>query len=129
MNVDELQEQLDIEDEMNGEDEEDDSDSDLLIQALRDRIRAAAYLQALGQKLPFGFHFGLLQSMPDGFKKAQDVEGGLKGFGSEGGLKPFACSEKSCDAKFSSWSLLNVHLKVHKKDQVRKQTNLTNILH
>ena len=113
MNVDELKEEMDIEDEMNEEEEDSDTDSDLLIQALRDRIRAAAYLQALGHKLPFGLHFGLIHSLPqaqEALKKAhEESERKLKG-----SQLPFVCSEKNCGAKFSSWSLLSVHLNVHR---------------
>jgi hypothetical protein len=99
MSVDELQEQIDIEDEMNGEEDDSDTDADLLIQALRERLRAAAYLQLLGQKLPFGFHFGLTQPLPpasEAFKKAGDAGSTPRPTGL------FPCSEKGCGAKFST---------------------------
>jgi hypothetical protein len=83
--VDPDQEQIDIENEMNEEPEDDDSDDDLFIQvclgglvcpslsdsqfsrfcqALRERLRAAAQLHAIGEKLPFGFHFDMVPSTP-----------------------------------------------------------------
>lgn len=119
MNANELlQEQLDIEDEMNGEEEDEDTDADLLIQALRDRIRAAAYLQVLGQKLPFGFHFGIISSLPnaqDGPKKAHDVEEVQTKKSASSRLQQFVCPEKKCGAKFSSRALLNAHAAVHQR--------------
>ena len=57
--VDPDQEQVDIEREMDGAPEADDADVDLFVQALRERLRAAAQLRALGEKLPFGFHFDM----------------------------------------------------------------------
>jgi len=133
MNAAELeQEQLDIEDEMNEEDDDSDSDSELLIQALRDRIRAAAYLQALGQKLPFGLHFGLIHTLPlaqEALRKVHEDDMKKVGSGARGGapiLLPFSCSEKNCGAKFTNWSLLNTHLNSHRlalrDDQVKVRT-------
>ena len=109
MNDVELQEEVDIDDEMNGEDDDDDTDADLLLQALRERLRAAAYLQLLGQKLPFGFHFGLVGGLPpanEAFKKA-----GPKSSIS----KTFCCPDRSCGAKFSTLSALNDHIGLHKQ--------------
>jgi len=110
MNDVELQEEIDIDDEMNGEDDDDDADADLLLQALRERLRAAAYLQLLGQKLPFGFHFGLVSGLPpanEAFKKA--------GPRISGRLETFCCPDKSCGAKFSTLTGLNGHIRAHKE--------------
>ena len=113
----ELQEEVDIDDEMNGEDDDSDADADLLLQALRERLRAAAYLQLLGQKLPFGFHFGLVSGLPPANEAFKKAGGGQRGSVSKisGNLQTFCCPDRSCGAKFSTLIALNGHIRLHKQ--------------